>query len=133
MWFEGIDELNTITYELERANGQIGAKGAAVIRRSAHQVEAVAKLFCPVDTGHLKGTIGVDVDGDGRFGAMSAEIGPTAHYGGYVEFGTRNMAPHAYMGPALDRVTPSFVAACEAITDPFDGGGLRGRSGGGRG
>ena len=130
VWFEGIDELNTITAELERANGRIGEKGAQVVRRSAAAVEALGKQFCPVDTGHLKGTIGASFEGDGRFGAMTAEIGPTAHYGGYVEFGTRFMAPHAYMGPALDRVGPGFVAAAAAIADPF-GGGLRGVSGGG--
>ncbi len=132
VWFEGIDEMNTVTAEIERATRQIGAKGAAVIRSAAFQVETIGKLFCPVDTGHLKGSIGTSFSGDGRFGAMSAEIGPTAHYGGYVEWGTRHMAPHAYMGPALDRVTPSYLAAAAAISDPFAGRGrLRGVSGGG--
>lgn len=126
IWFEGIDEMNTITAQLQSKNGRIGAQGSAVLRKSAFQVEALGKLFCPVDTGHLKGSIGTSFDGDGRFGGMSAEIGPTAHYGGYVEWGTRYMAPHAYMGPALDRVGPSFVAAVAAISDPFDGGGDRG-------
>lgn len=126
IWFEGIDDMNTITAELSSKNGRIGAQGSAVLRKSAGQVEAIGKLFCPVDTGHLKSTIGTSFGGDGRFGAMSAEIGPTAHYGGYVEFGTRYMAPQAYMGPALDRVGPGFVAAAAAICDPFDGGGGRG-------
>lgn len=122
MWFEGIDDLNTVTADLQRAGGRIGARGAQVLRKSALQVEAIGKLFCPVDTGNLKSTIGTSFGGDGRSGGMSAEIGPTADYGGYVEYGTRNMAPHAYMGPALDRVTPSYIAAAEAIADPFGGG-----------
>lgn len=124
VWFEGIDELNTITAELERSNGEIGAKGAQVVRACAAQVEALGKLFAPVDTGHLKGSIGTDFSGDGRFGAMTATIGPTAHYGRYVETGTRYMAPHAYMGPALDRVGPTFVAAAAAIADPLGGRGV---------
>jgi HK97 gp10 family phage protein len=122
VWFEGIDELNTVTADLARKNGRIGVQGSQVLRKSAAQVEALGKLFCPVDTGHLESTIGTSFGGDGRSGAMSAEIGPTADYGGYVEWGTRNMAPHAYMGPALDRVAPSYVAAAAAISDPFGRG-----------
>lgn len=119
VWVEGIDELNTVEAELRTARGRIGSKGSAVVRAAALQVESLAKQFVPVDTGHLKGTISPEFSGDGRFGGMEAEIGPTASYGGYVEWGTSRMAPHAYMGPALDRVAPDFVAACEAIADPL--------------
>jgi HK97 gp10 family phage protein len=120
VWVVGIDELNTVAAELRTAQARIGAKGSAVVRASALKVETWGKAFAPVKTGHLKGTIGVDFHGDGRSGAMEAEIGPTAAYGRYVEFGTSRMAPQAYMGPALDRVSPDFVAACEAISDPFE-------------
>lgn len=131
VWFDGIDEMNTIATELHSKQRRIGAQGSAVVRASAFKVQAVGMLFCPVDTGLLRSTISPDFFGDGRMGAMEAVIGPTAHYGGYVEWGTRNMAPHAYMGPALDRVGPEFVAATAAISDPFDGG-MRGARGGGR-
>jgi hypothetical protein len=36
-------------------------------------------------------------------------------YGPDVEFGTVNMAPYAYMGPALDRHTPGFLAALALV------------------
>lgn len=121
VWVEGIEEINTIAETLRRKNGSIGTQGSAVLRASAFQVEATAKLFCPVDTGHLKGTIGPPrFSGDGRHGAMEAAISATAEYARYVEWGTSRMAPRAFMGPALDRVGPSFVAACHAISDPFD-------------
>ena len=74
-------------------------------------MEAAAKGFCPVDTGFLRSSIGVDLD----MAAASAVIGPTAEYGAFVEFGTSRMAPAAYMGPALDRVSPSFAAAIEQL------------------
>lgn len=119
VWVENIDELNTVAVELKTAQKRIGAKGSAVVRASALQVEALAKQFVPVDSGHLKGTISPEFNGDGRGGAIEAVIGPTASYGGYVEWGTSRMAPHAYMGPALDRVGPDFQAAVEAISDPF--------------
>lgn len=115
IWVEGIDELNTVEASLHRAGGAVGAKGARVVRAAAHRVEATAKLFCPVDTGHLRGSIGVGMGGDGRFGALEAVIGTSVSYSIFVEHGTSRMAPQAFMGPALDRVAPSFIAACEAL------------------
>ncbi len=117
---EGIDELNTIEVQLRTKKNRIGAEGSKVVRRSAKRVERLGKQFAPVDTGHLKSSIGVDILGSGRAGAMEAVIGPTASYGRYVEQGTSRMAPHAYMGPALDIVGPEFAAACESISDPLD-------------
>jgi HK97 gp10 family phage protein len=51
----------------------------------------------------MKGTIGVDMIGDGRSGSIGADIGPTADYSEFVERGTVNMPPQAFMGPAFDR------------------------------
>jgi HK97 gp10 family phage protein len=129
IWFDGIEEMNTITAELEADKGAVGRKAAVVVRRYALEVERFGKLFAPVDTGALKNSITTDVEGDGRFGAITASVGPTVHYGKYVEYGTRYMAPQAYMGPALDRVGPSFVAACAAIGQPLGGGNLSARTG----
>ena len=129
VWVEGIDQMNTVAAQLHRKNRRVGAQGAAVVRVSAFKVEAWAKAFAPVDTGHLKSTIGPPrFSGNGRFGAMEAAISATARYAVYVEWGTRNMAPRAFLGPALDRVSGEFVAAVAAISDPFDGGmvGVRG-------
>ncbi len=129
VWVSGIEEINTISLQLRAKNNRIGAQGSAVVRAAALQVEALGKLFCPVDTGHLKSTIGPPhFSGDGRSGGMEAAISATARYAGYVEWGTRYMAPRAFMGPALDRVGPEFAAAVAAISDPFDGG--AGRRGG---
>jgi HK97 gp10 family phage protein len=131
VWVEGVEEMNQVAVDLRRKNGRIGAQGATVVRAAALRVEATAKLFCPVDTGHLRGTIGPpQFSGDGRHGGMEAAISATARYAIYVEFGTRYMAPRAYMGPALDRVSPQFVAAAAAIADPFDGGMVGRRAGG---
>ncbi len=123
IWFEDVEEMNTITADLEADQGSVGARGSAVIRRYALAVEGTAKLFCPVDTGHLKGSIGPPkYEGDGRYGAMSATITAAANYAAYVEFGTRNMPPQAFMGPALDRHTPQYIAAVAQLGDPFGGG-----------
>ncbi|GLY08268.1 HK97-gp10 family putative phage morphogenesis protein [Actinoplanes sp. NBRC 101535] len=128
IWFEGIEELNTVTAEIESASGTIGQRGAAVVKKCGFQVEALAKGFAPVDTGALKNSISTEFDGDGRFGAMTADIGSDLKYSGFVEYGTRRMAPQSYLGPALDRVEPDFVAAAEAISMiGLHGGGGRAR------
>ena len=123
VWVEGIEEINTISLQLHAKRNRIGAQGAAVVKAAAFAVEALGKQFCPVDTGHLRSTIGPpNFSGDGRSGGMEAAISATARYAVYVEWGTRYMAPRAFLGPALDRVGPEFAAAVEAISDPFDGG-----------
>jgi HK97 gp10 family phage protein len=120
VWVEGIDELNTVELKLRAAKGRVGAKGSQVVRRSAFQVETWAKAFVPVRFGHLKGSIGPpSFSGDGRHGGMEATISATARYAAYVEWGTSRMAPRAFMGPALDRVSPDFAGAVEAISDPL--------------
>lgn len=105
----GFDELNRIAADLRKASVTAQYRAARVVAKAAFDVESTAKGFAPVDTGFLRSSIGVDLNG------TSAVIGPTAEYAPYVEFGTSRMAPQAFMGPALDRVSPSFVAAIEQL------------------
>ncbi len=50
-----------------------------------------AKRYAPVDTGRLRNSIHREGD----------SIVVSAPYAGYVEFGTRNMAPQPFLRPAL--------------------------------
>lgn len=87
------------------------------VARTGFRTVAFSQLNAPVDTGALKASIGVDVDG------LEFEAGPTVDYGAYVELGTagpypiRNPwgwgddvvvmhpgnAPEPYLGPGFDR------------------------------
>lgn len=120
VWFEGVDELNRIAASLQRKAGRIGMQGATVLRKSVLDGERIAKQFAPVDTGYLQSTVTHEFRGDGRNTVMEGEWGPEAEYGGFVEWGTARTAPQAFVGPSLDRVTPDFIAAVEAISDPLD-------------
>lgn len=113
--WEGIEEINKLAADLATNAGRVGALGATVLKKSAAEVEAGGKSFAPVDTGALRNSIGTDFIGDGRTGSMTAEIGPSVNYGHFVELGTSRMAPRAFMGPALDRAGPGFVAAMEQL------------------
>jgi len=107
-------ELNTLAVDLGKAADSIGERAFLVLRKTAVDVEADAKMFAPVDTGNLKNSISSE-PAFPQPGVVEMEIGPTANYGAFVEFGTSRMAPRAYMGPALDRRTPAFVAAMEKV------------------
>lgn len=112
--FSAIREL---AGDIRKSRGQVGAQSAKVIRKLAADIEATAKTLAPVDTGNLKNSIGADITGDGRSGTMTAEIGPTAAYGIFVEYGTFKMSPQPFMNPAADKYEPVFLKAVELLTE----------------
>lgn len=120
VWFEGVDQLNSLTVALKSSSHAAAMKAGVVVRSSAHRIEALAKDFCPVDTGALRGSIGAEFLGYTGSGA-AAVIGPTMSYGGFIEWGTSRMAPRSYMGSAADREFPDFQAAVLSLGDPLGG------------
>ncbi|WP_210651342.1 HK97-gp10 family putative phage morphogenesis protein [Nocardioides sp. SYSU D00065] len=108
-------EFHGLAVKLQRASAQVGAAAAAAVRKTAFDIEADAKALAPVDTGNLRNSISTDITGDGRFGAITADIGPTAEYGAFVEYGTSRMGPQPYMAPAFERREPTLTAALEQI------------------
>lgn len=108
--FEG---LNTLSLALAIESGRALARAGLVVRASAQRVVSTAQQLVPVDTGATKGSIHATTRQNGF--DLEAQIGPTTEYAPYLEYGTVRMAPHAFMGPALDRETPGFVAAIGQI------------------
>lgn len=102
-------QVFALAKSLEGAGAASEARARLVIAKSAADIESDAKQLAPVDTGYLKNSISRDVDG------LRAEIGPTASYGVFLEFGTSRMPPQPYMGPALDNNLPGFEAAMESL------------------
>lgn len=111
VWGPGVEQLNRLAVDLGKAGGVVTLAGGWAVQKTAHDVEATAKTFAPVDTGNLRGSIGVD----SLRGGLTAVVGPTASYAPYVEFGTAWMAPQAFMGPALDRHGAELVSALGQI------------------
>lgn len=102
-------EVRHLAFDLGKAPADVEEKAARAIAKTAHEIEADAKAIVSVDTGFLKNSISTDVDG------LTAEIGPTANYGVYVEEGTSRMSPEPYMRPAFDRRKEGLVQALEQI------------------
>lgn len=108
--------IRKLAADLTRAAVTVDPLARVVVAKTARDIEADAKVFAPVDTGNLKGSITSDIDG------LKAEIGPTANYGIYQELGTSKMAPQPFMGPAADRRAGPFEKAMAQLAED----GLRG-------
>ena len=85
------------------------------VRKAAFDTARAARALSPVDTGNLRSSIGVTTDSGWRNDTLTATVGPTAHYGRYVEEGTSRMGPQPYMMPAADRHEPAFITAIQSI------------------
>lgn len=106
-----MSEFRTLAADLTAAGQGAEALAETVVAKSALDLVAEAKYDAPVDTGFLMGSIGADING------LEAEVGPTAHYGIYLELGTSRMAPQPYLFPALDRIAPTFEQAMAQVID----------------
>lgn len=112
-----VSELRDLEGDLEKGAAKVEVAAPIVVKKSAFDIEATAKIFAPVDTGNLENSISTDVDG------LIAEIGPTAEYGSYVEDGTHNedgtvrTKAQPYMGPAVDTHESSFETALGKVAE----------------
>jgi HK97 gp10 family phage protein len=104
-------QLDRLARDLSKAADKIEGAVPLLIAKTAADIEANAKKVVPVDTGFLKDSITSEADG------LHAEVGPTASYGAYVEYGTARMAPQPYMGPAADARIPLLHKAIDKLID----------------
>lgn len=75
-----------------------------VVRTNGAQMQEKSMRNAPVDTGHLKRSIGLNMTDAG----LTAEVTPTAEYAPYVELGTRFMEAQPYLKPAFDEQKEKF-------------------------
>lgn len=87
------------------------SKIKACVSRSGATLHKTAQKDAPVDTGTLRRSIMLEIKDNG----MTAEVGPTVHYGLYQEVGTRFMNAHPYLRPALETAGAEFKANIEKI------------------
>lgn len=106
-----VSQLNILAVDLGATGARTTAAAARVVAKTAADIERDAKAFAPVDTGNLRNSISSSLRG------LQAEIGPTASYAAFVEYGTSRTGPAAFMGPALDRNSGAFVDALAALVN----------------
>ena len=102
------------TAELVRHATALPGRVADACTKAAFDTAARAKMpgRVPRDTGFLAGSITVT---PASAATLTAEVGPEAHYGRFVEEGTVNMAAQPYMSPSMDEVEPGFVKAIGSL------------------
>ena len=89
---------------------QLQQKAHLVVAKAAMDIEAQAKTRAAVDTGFLKNSIQAVKIRDGHW-----RVTVGAEYGIYVEYGTHKSAAQPYFEPAIQAVTPSFLAAMKVV------------------
>ena len=101
--------IRTLSVDLGEATVGVNVKARAVVRKSAADLEKLAKRRAPKRTGALRDSITSTSSG------LTAEIGPTIRYAPFVEYGTARMKPRPFLGPATTVVEPKFEAAIAAL------------------
>lgn len=104
-------EVNRFSQRLAVAGTTVLPRAAAAVQKTALDIVATAQTFVPVDTGATRSSI----HNEPSDGGLQADIGPTTEYAPHLEYGTVNMAPHAFMGPALDIHAPDLAQALTEI------------------
>lgn len=97
--------------DLPRIIARIPVLADQIVTKAAMDIEAQAKTRAPVDTGNLKNSIQAV-----RIGIAHWKVVVGAHYGMYVEWGTRFMAAQPFLQPAVNIVRPQFLAALRKVT-----------------
>lgn len=92
---------NSLAELAQRIEGSI----SEIIAAGAEAVSESAKSICPVDTGALRDSISVSMEGN------RAKISANTDYAAYVEFGTSKMAPQPYLVPSLIGNSGAVLAA----------------------
>jgi hypothetical protein len=92
------------------------------LNESATAIQGSAVSLAPVDTGRLRGSIGIitpmlkSVNADsiqGRPEEGTGYVGTNLLYGLYQEYGTRFFAPRAYLRPSIDLLSGKILTIFE--------------------
>lgn len=104
-------EFARFARDLARAASGIDRKANAAIDRVGRGALATARVAAPTDTGALRQGLSLRRQGS------RAVVESDTYYSAFQEFGTSQMAPNPFMGPAIDRWAPELVREVERIRD----------------
>jgi len=96
-----ITGLDRIREGLARAPHELRVVANRVVDEKMSKVTGRAREIVPVRTGYLRSTIYSE-----RTGFLGWEVGASAFYAGFVEFGTRYMSARPYLRPAVEEKMP---------------------------
>jgi HK97 gp10 family phage protein len=82
------------------------SRTAAALDRAAADIESGAKMRSRVDTGNMRNGWATE-----KVNNFTRMVYNPVHYTEYNEYGTVNMNPQPMLKPAVEEVTPEFIAA----------------------
>lgn len=104
-------ELTAVGQDISSLGQKAHDRAAQIVAKTAADISGSAAMNAPYRTGNLSNSIGYDLY------SLEAEIGPTASYGQFLEYGTSRMAPQPYMKPALEKHEGAFLQALSKLGD----------------
>lgn len=90
-----------LNWKGEEVRDAVRVAAIAGVNAAADEVVRIAKSLSPVLTGFNRSSIYREVAEVKEAGMVTAEIGTTSGYGGYLEEGTSRMMARPYIRPAL--------------------------------
>jgi len=96
-----ITGLDRIREGLATAPHELQVVANRVVDEEMSRVTERAREIVPVRTGYLRSTIYSK-----RTGFLGWEVGASAFYAGFIEFGTRYMRARPYLRPAVEEKVP---------------------------
>jgi HK97 gp10 family phage protein len=71
-------------------------------------IETEAKRRAPVDTGNLRRSLRTQMFTGPSEEKQRGSVGTNVEYAAFQEFGTKNISPQPYLGPALEEARRKF-------------------------
>ena len=103
--------------DLAKVAGRLDSMRDSRLLRVGKGAAATARSVAPTDTGRLRAGINVVKRPDGSV-AVEADLSThDDYYAHFQEYGTSDMAPNPFMGPAVDKWGPELVREVEGIAD----------------
>jgi len=102
--------MDTVTPKLAVFHGQLEGRVEPQLESVGGDIEGLARQLVHVRTGYLQSTIYHTASG------FTLELGATADYASFNEFGTCRMGPFPFIRPALDafsqRILDAVLVGC---------------------
>ena len=106
-----MNEFARLANDLTRAVSGLDVRANAAVERVGREAFVAANRYVPVDSGDLRRSLRF------RRKGSRAVIESDLFYSTFQEYGTSQMAPQPFVGPAADQYGPQLVLEVERIRD----------------